>query len=160
VYIDIDLIFVRKSLSFSLYVSSMILDLSCIENEFFGLILLDPTSDFIIMNQCGGTTCAQPMVNGLYVPLPTNWRPNVDPLLDYWEDDYDPELVAKYLNGMNGISDIFEPMTDFLACYEIMKEKKFSWGEAWIPITIVSNNFDILKGANNKQAILTYDNSD
>jgi hypothetical protein len=61
VYIDIDLIFVRKSLSFSLYVSSMILDLSCIENEFFGLILLDPTSDFIIMNQCGGMCFSQPM---------------------------------------------------------------------------------------------------
>lgn len=138
----------------------MILDLSCIEHEFLGLIVLDSTSELIIGNQCGGMSCSQPMATGIYIPLPTNWRPDVDPLLDYWEDDYNSELVKEYVSRMKGPLWIFEPMVDYLVCYEIMREQKLSWGEAWIPVTIVSNNFDVFKGANGKHAILTYDNSD
>jgi hypothetical protein len=118
-------------------------------------------------NQCGGTYCAHPKTEGIYVPLPASvWQPNVhrdnDPLLDYWVYGSDPEeelaparkALAELL-AKTGLAEFFEPW-DF----------PLYWGEAWVPVTVKADQperfpglpfLDQLKGRN---AFLTYPNSD
>ena len=117
-------------------------------------------------NQTGGTACAQPTEEGVFLPL---WGGYVDdvfpassknPLVDRWDDGpVDVPSVQGYLDRLGAIGRCLTPDSGFSG----------QWGEAWIPVVV--NTLDGLRRADRpcraalsafagRHGFFTTDNSD
>lgn len=133
-----------------------LIDLGTIEQEsFFGLIV-PCTSGVEWTNQVGGVYCNHPRVEGIFIPLPENWKPSPDPLLDTgWHSN--PALVENFLDASPELQERFEapyayPVGEF-------------FGEAWVHVGIRRLESDVLFGPllapfYGQIGIITYTNSD
>jgi hypothetical protein len=134
----------------------------------FGIIVLGSTG-FVWTNQVGGTSCAHPRAEGIYIPLPTEWLPHSDfqedPLYDLWTN-YDPLLVEQFLQSEDRLGRdkklqvLFAPITDYQIVLEIMEEEKLFLAEAWVPVKIIGSDEPIPSSMIGEHGILTYFNSD
>ncbi len=106
-------------------------------------------------NQIGGTSCQHPSIEGIFLPLPAHWRPDVDPALNYY--DLDPSQVQAFLEAAPELLRRFEPIPNF-------PETEPS-GEAWVPVRVrplAEHDMygDILRDFVGMTGVLTYPNSD
>ena len=148
-----------------------IIDLSVLENDFLGLIILEPTG-VRYTNQMGGTACGHPWVEGLYIPL-IQRSEGPDWLRDRRENlwvRYDTKAVQACLKEME-LDDILAPVhfeeqsaAAFLDCVEPASRV---WGEAWVPVKVLPVmedeypfNTTLVKDFAHHYGILTYNNSD
>lgn len=137
------------------------------EGDLLGLIVLMP-SGVIFSNQTGGTMCAHPDAEGIYVPLYLTggrWPP-VDQLTDVWNRHwgrYDGKLARKLIEHL-GFKHILEAVKDEEKILPAWVDLQ-GWGEAWVPVRIKELKADephgeLLKDFSGHYAILTYVNSD
>ena len=127
--------------------------ISIYELERSGLIIRMPTG-VIYTNQCGGTHCAHPEVEGALLPLSVEVVE--DPLYDWWGTHCRPEDARHMLRGLK--------LDDWL---RFDQEYIHPWGEAWIP-TLIRDDIppdalypgDELRQFAGFRAIFTYPNSD
>lgn len=119
-------------------------------------------------NQCGGTYCYHPTLEGAYVPL------NFDPepfrgLLDVWSNSGQEyaDLGLQALLDKAGLGRVLEPLP-YPALWQDAKELWSSgWGEAWIPVHVKeqpkngSHRYtELLRALAGHYAVITYPNSD
>lgn len=121
---------------------------------FTGLIVPAKTGIFYT-NQCGGTACTHPEIEGFYVPI-QQCSPDDDPLLDIWVKRYEPDVVARF------IAECFYPLDTHVAPLE---EYIGQWGEAWVPVKVIRSmlgpqHAPELEALIGRTAIITYQNSD
>lgn len=149
-----------------------LVELYMMPQNFVGLILKADTG-VVYSNQCGGTMCAHPTQEGLFVPLfnyrDENWA---DPFYDLWfTESHEPDRpvysVSKVMELLEniGLDTALEPTDP--ATVEVC-------GEAWVPVRIrndvkevmgsmtgkYSRNYEVLRDLGGYEAILTYQNSD
>lgn len=135
------------------------------EREFVGLIVFTP-SNVVFSNAAGGTVCAQPDAEGVYIPLYIDGghmriRPP-DALKDRWYryvENYNPSLVQGCLEVM-GLSQILEPVDLDAFSLDALKNLQ-GWGDGWLPVKIrkiaeQTDNHESLKSFAEHYAILTY----
>src|ERR1035437_5406748 len=67
-------------------------------SNFFGMFV--PKKNGVYWsNQVGGHACLHPVVEGLYVPLPTHWLPDVSEMENIWYSKHDKKLIQKWLKS-------------------------------------------------------------
>jgi hypothetical protein len=131
--------------------------------ELFGLIVLVP-SGVVFCNQTGGTMCAHPKAEGIYLPLLHGHASSPQKLIDLWRHawkEYTPELIGQSLRDVR-LDHILEPVSP---ADQLSFPQLDSWGEAWVPVKIkaadkYSENEAVLHAFAGQFAILTYGNSD
>lgn len=112
-------------------------------------------SGVVWTNQCGGTYCAHPEVEGILIPLPLDWLPETNFLENCWEDSpagHCRDCALEFLRDSS------------VHMAELDTEYTDRWGEAWVPVRFPECTdraphpvIELLAG---KRAILTYCNSD
>lgn len=138
---------------------SKLIELWNLDRDHFGIILLRGTG-YVWTNQVGGTSCLHPRAEGIYIPLPITWFPEVgDPLCDV-VSDYDTNLVEEFLGKSKQLKKCFAPVGEYKTVLEIMEEDKLLLAEAWIPVQIIGNDEPIAPFMIGDHGILTYLNSD
>jgi hypothetical protein len=109
-------------------------------------------------NQTGGTCCAHPELEGIYVPLKP-WDDaltDVDPFYDRWGQPYSPALVLAFLSNF-GLDQWLEPT---------QPPEHEANGEAWVWAkvrTITTDEWllpEILRPLSGMLCVVTYPNSD
>lgn len=119
--------------------------------SFFGMIVPCHTG-IIWTNQCGGTSCTHPEQEGIFVPLPGFWIPDLEDLTDLWSTASHTEQISVWLNASEELSQAFEALDH---------NPLAALGEAWVPVRVVNKgNETILAPFVNDIVILTYANSD
>lgn len=120
------------------------------QQNFGGLVVPWPGTGVLYTNQVGGTYCARPKEEGLYVPV---WEPTSgsgDSLEDSWSEALFPSTVTTWLEE-NNFEDWFESWEDAAR-----------GGEAWIPVRLTeegAHRFGVL-GLVGVPSYFTYENSD
>ena len=136
-----------------------------------GIIFPDITG-IVWTNQCGGTSCNHPEMEGFLVPLHIGdsnilernglWR-------DRWAMNYEEYLkyiheVEEFLGFVERVSEseFMDLVGDSRFNFMGLDEDNFDCGEAWIPVKIkqqenVPVQFENLRG---RYGVLTYENSD
>lgn len=124
-------------------------------DDIMGVIIECP-SNIVWSNQTGGTCCAHPEVEGIYVPLRIGTPPETDILYDIGYMEYDPKLVTQWLAD-NALDHFFEARKSF-------SDKYKTFGEAWVPVKIFGKEKvrldPHLRPFAGMDAIITYTNSD
>ena len=140
-----------------------------LEQDFLGLIY-PCSSGFYWRNQVGGTQCAYPRLEGIYVPLP-DAGPRVDenPMYDWYvtsEESYQERalpIIQKFLATSEFLSEWFKPLESWAEVPEYTP--KFV-AEAWVPVRCVEGSHDhyiyehLLRPFFGKMVVLTHPNSD
>jgi hypothetical protein len=147
----------------------MIFDLWQRHTDYLGLVV--PCASGVHWStQTGGTYCARPKVEGIYLPLPLSVLPDRfgyfdgvrDPLRDFWVHGGDP---TEHLSLAKRCLSEFLVKAELSAYFEPWDYPLY-WGEAWVPVTVRQDQpqygselpfIDQIKGRN---AFLTYPNSD
>jgi hypothetical protein len=126
----------------------------CDDVEHFGMIV-PCKSGVVFTNQVGGVARFHPEVEGVYVPLPKEWKPSLNE---------DP-LYGLYNVGREEVQAFIEASV-FSACVEAMDVRAH---EAWVPVRVVSDMMlyggssyrePLLTAVLGQVVILTYWNSD
>lgn len=121
--------------------------------HFLGLILPEP-SGYLWTNQVGGTMCAHPDLEGIFIPLPAEWKAAeiADPLFNVYPNESDgPGAVAKFLEAYEHLNNALLPAPDFYP----------EFCEAWIPVQVRAGlENSLLEPFAGRLGILTYSNSD
>jgi hypothetical protein len=114
-----------------------------------GLIVSSPTG-VVYTNQCGGTCCSHPELEGFYVPLSTNEPESPDPLYDMWGDyEWHESDATQFLRD----NDLFE-------YFKLDDTYEGNIGEAWVPVIILKNDNSALQDLEGMHGVITYQNSD
>ena len=135
-----------------------------------GVIFPEKTG-IIWSNQCGGTSCAHPEMEGIFVPLNTSIEDygEHDPFLDAWGSSY-----VEYLRDIPKIEALWGFLVrvseeEFLQLIEkhsdITGRDFYECGEAWIPVKVIKikdsyGNSTQFESFIDRVGILTYPNSD
>jgi hypothetical protein len=116
-------------------------------------IVIVCNSGIVWTNQSGGTTCADPEVEGIFVPLFSSLREEtLITLTDRWHAE--TKYVKQFLEAEE-LNDVLEPA-----------DKTVIGGEAWVPVLIRTNLDDVpcwaenLKPFAGSSGFLVYQNSD
>ena len=102
------------------------LDLDHWDTEQMGIVIECKTG-IRWTNQAGGTACAHPEVEGIFLPLPTYAEASLEILRDRWH--VETEHVAKFL-AAEELDDVLEPSAGV-------------GGEAWVPVRIKAQVTDL-----------------
>ena len=131
-------------------------------HSYFAMLVPAQTGVFWT-NQCGGTLCAHPEIEALYVPLPLQLKPLRDPIKDAWwagRFPYDARGQADVAGFLARVSiGTFRAATP----EEAESTGQRGFGEAWVPAVVASDLTDfpgLLQEFIGKVVILTYRNSD
>lgn len=121
-------------------------------------------------NQCGGTACAHPSLEGIYVPVGVGRDPREDKILyDYYGAGYDAELVQEFLDWLlvKWLEPIPEGRGEELFVDNLVSGPVLPLYEAWVPVLVNDEVKDITSHAPKtmelfagKIGVFTYYNSD
>lgn len=129
-----------------------------IDFEGAGLVVLAKTG-FAYSNQAGGTCCAHPMAEGVFVPLP-----DVAVIFGEMEDVirnvYGRITDADGWAHSEDVATVAGMLKTACSYLELDTDYDGPWGEAWIPVRIVAPIDHDMEWLVGKRAILTYKNSD
>lgn len=128
-------------------------------------------SGVVFSNQAGGTACAQPEIEGIFLPLPLwAFKKDQDTLEDHWGDTKHEPRVQALQNFLIGQPDLISWFrTPTVLELEVARQVGLVswWGEAWVPLIIlpsVSESFadvrDLLEPFIGELVFLTNPNSD
>lgn len=141
-----------------------IIDLTCFENPFGFGILFPSKSGFTYTNQVGGSCCAHPTLEGIYVPLrpldpDLNWSADAlqDRRMKTYEDSH-AEMVTEFLK--------FTELDDVLTSpskldFDLAIPNSYL-ADAWVPVQVKPippyqfGNGAVLHNLVGKIGILTY----
>jgi len=145
-----------------------IIDLTCFEDHFGVGIIFPAKTGFTFSNQVGGTYCAHPTLEGIYIPL----RPfdsdldlKEDPLQDHKKKTYEDshaEMIQEFLSWAE--LDKFLKVPSKLD-FDLAIPNSYL-AEAWVPVQVKSvpphqfGNGAVLENLVGKIGILTCQNSD
>jgi hypothetical protein len=144
-----------------------LIDLSYQERDFFGILLPFPTG-ILWTTQAGGTCCAHPQFEGIFVPLdggPHDGTDAKDPLYDRVEP-YDAGRVWRFLNA-HELTPSFAPIKSLevlvlVPGYGNNGGRPYQLLEAWVPVLIdaCNNTYPQLSSFRGGWGVLVYPNSD
>lgn len=135
-------------------------DLACYDYGDFAALIVAHPSGVSYSNQCGGSNCAHPALEGVMIPLPS--RVGVGACRIHIHDLFGS---ASSMNPWSPSGDDAKTVAEFLGeqMLGVVFDESFTgeWGEAWIPVRVVSADpSSTLADFIGYTGILTYCNSD
>lgn len=121
------------------------------EDNSFGIgLIVNFSTNVTYTNQCGGTCCAHPELEGFFVPLSMAEPSSPDPLNDHWGE-------YEWLMD-EGIQFLMENELD--KYFKLDDTYDGHIGEAWLPVIILKNDHPALQDLEGMHGVITYENSD